>query len=47
MKFKLWQNSDMQVPLREIEADNYREALFVALEACGYSLTESTENENS
>ena len=43
MKFKLWQNSDMQVPLKEIETDNLEQALFEALDACGCSLTQSTE----
>ena len=39
MKFNLWQTADMQEPVQLIQADTIEQALMIALEACGYHLT--------
>jgi len=45
MKFKLWQSADMQEPMKIIKANSYKKALELALEVCGYSLTQGDEDE--
>jgi len=45
MKFNLWQTEDMQEPTELIEANSYEQALEMALESCGYHLTQRDENE--
>jgi len=45
MKFNLWQTADMQEPTESIEANSYEQALEMALEVCGYTLTQGDEDE--
>jgi len=45
MKFKLWQSADMQEPMKIIKANSYKKALELALEVCGYTLTQGDEDE--
>jgi len=45
MKFKLWQSADMQEPVKLIKANSYKKALELALEVCGYTLTQGDEDE--
>ena len=45
MKFKLWQSADMQEPVKLIKANSYKKALELALEVCGYTLTQGDKYE--
>ena len=45
LKFKLWQSADMQEPVKLIKANSYKKALELALEVCGYTLTQGDKDE--
>ena len=47
MKFKLWQSADMQEPVKLIKANSYKKALELALEVCGYTLTQGGKDDEA
>ena len=45
VEYKIWQSADMQEPVKLIKANSYKKALELALEVCGYTLTQGNKDE--